>query len=109
MAKSKSAIRKKTGRPATWGDPVKTVRMPPDLSERIDRWAKANGKESHTEAMRRLLELGLKAPTPQKAHAPAGPARLSKAAVNQIANRTVERSEAMQRKAVRAPKRKASE
>jgi Arc/MetJ-type ribon-helix-helix transcriptional regulator len=105
MAKTKSAIRKKTGRPATWGDPVKTLRMPPDLAERIDRWAKRNGKDSHSEAMRHLLELGLKAPTPQKAHAPAGPAQLSKAAVNQIADRTVERSEAMQRK---APKRKAS-
>jgi hypothetical protein len=62
MAKSKSAIRKMTGRPATRGDPVKTVRMLPDLSGRIDRWAKANGKESHSEAMRHLLELGLSAP-----------------------------------------------
>jgi Arc/MetJ-type ribon-helix-helix transcriptional regulator len=105
MAKSKSAILKTTGRPAKWGNPVKTVRMSPDLSERIDRWAKRNGKDSHSEAMRHLLELGLKAPTPQEAP---GPAQLSKAAINQIADRTVERSDAMQRKAGRAPKRKAS-
>jgi Arc/MetJ-type ribon-helix-helix transcriptional regulator len=62
MGKSRSAIRKKTGRPATRGDPVKTVRLPPDLSERIDRWAKAMGKESYSEAMRHLLELGLSVP-----------------------------------------------
>jgi hypothetical protein len=62
MAKSKSVIRKKTARPATRGDPVKTLRLPPDLTERIDRWAKANGKDSHSEAMRHLLEHGLSAP-----------------------------------------------
>jgi hypothetical protein len=35
--------------------------MPADLAARIDRWAKANGKDSHSEAMRHLLELGLSA------------------------------------------------
>jgi metal-responsive CopG/Arc/MetJ family transcriptional regulator len=36
--------------------------MPADLAARIDRWAKANGKDSHSEAMRHLLEIGLSAP-----------------------------------------------
>jgi metal-responsive CopG/Arc/MetJ family transcriptional regulator len=36
--------------------------MTADLAERIDRWAKSNGKDSHSEAMRHLLELGLRAP-----------------------------------------------
>jgi hypothetical protein len=62
MAKAKSVTRKKTGRPATGKDPMKTVRMPADLAARIDRWAKANGKDSHSEAMRHLLEIGLSAP-----------------------------------------------
>jgi hypothetical protein len=30
--------------------------------ERISEWAKANGKDSHSEAMRHLLELGLSVP-----------------------------------------------
>ena len=59
---AKSTIRKRTRRPATVKAPVKTLRLPPDLAERIDRWAKAMGKESHSEAMRHLLELGLKTP-----------------------------------------------
>jgi hypothetical protein len=58
MAKAKSVTRKKPGRPATGHDPVKTLRMTADLAERIDRWAKRNGKDSHSEAMRHLLELG---------------------------------------------------
>jgi hypothetical protein len=62
MAKAKSVTPKKTGRPATGHDPVKTIRMSSDLVERIDQWAKRNGKDSHSEAMRHLLELGLRAP-----------------------------------------------
>jgi metal-responsive CopG/Arc/MetJ family transcriptional regulator len=102
---AKSVTRKKARRPGRAEASVKSLLLPADLAERIDRWAKRNGKDSHSEAMRHLLELGLKAPTPQEAP---GPARLSKAAVNQIADRTVERSDAMQRKAGRVPKRKAS-
>jgi hypothetical protein len=36
--------------------------MPKDLGKRIERWAKAMGKDSHSEAMRHLLEIGLSAP-----------------------------------------------
>ncbi len=59
---AKSVAGKKTARSAKRKAPVKTIRLPPDLAERIDRWAKAMGKESHSEAMRHLLELGLSAP-----------------------------------------------
>jgi hypothetical protein len=62
MAKANSVIRKKIGRPATGKDPVKTLRMPADLAERIEQWAKRNGEDSYSEAMRHLLELGLRAP-----------------------------------------------
>jgi metal-responsive CopG/Arc/MetJ family transcriptional regulator len=61
MAKSKSVARKKTRRP-TAQHPVKSLRLPADLAERIDRWAKTMGKDSHSEAMRHLLEIGLSAP-----------------------------------------------
>jgi hypothetical protein len=77
--------------------------MPADLAARIDAWATANGKDSHSEAMRHLLEIGLIAPTLQSAHAPAAPAPLSKAAINQIVDHAVERSEVMQGKRGRAP------
>jgi hypothetical protein len=39
-----------------------TIRLAADLTQRIDEWSKANGEESRSEAMRRLLELGLTAP-----------------------------------------------
>jgi metal-responsive CopG/Arc/MetJ family transcriptional regulator len=42
------------------------VSMPKDLGKRIERWAKAMGQDSHSEAMRHLLELGLKAPKKRK-------------------------------------------
>ena len=86
--------------------PVKTLRMTPDLALRIDAWARANGKDSHSEAMRHLLEIALSAPAPQKVDAPAGSAQLSKVAINQIVDQAVERSNAMQRNAGRASKRK---
>jgi hypothetical protein len=63
MAKAKPGTRKKKGRPAAARHPVKTLRMPADLVERIDRWAKRNGEDSHSEAMRHLLELGPRVPT----------------------------------------------
>jgi metal-responsive CopG/Arc/MetJ family transcriptional regulator len=61
MAKSKSVARKKTKRPTAVRPQVKSLRLPTDLVQRIDRWAKAMGKDSHSEAMRHLLEIGLNA------------------------------------------------
>jgi hypothetical protein len=53
-------IRKKRGRPATGVDPLVALRFPPDRIEEIDNWA---GKHSvsRSEAIRRLVELGLTA------------------------------------------------
>jgi hypothetical protein len=62
VAKSKSPARKKTKRPTAAQHKVKSLRLTPDLAERIDRWARAMGKDSHSEAMRHLLEIGLSAP-----------------------------------------------
>lgn len=66
----KKAIPKKTvggsrpgaGRPATGRDPVRTMRLSDDFMEKVDNWAA--GQEDHpgrTEAIRRLVEIGLKA------------------------------------------------
>jgi Ribbon-helix-helix protein, copG family len=66
MAKSIIVTRKKKGRPSTGQDPVMTVRLPPDLTRRINEWAKANGEESRSEAMRKLLEHGLATPKPSR-------------------------------------------
>jgi hypothetical protein len=48
------------GRPATGQDPVRAVRLSDELMAMVDVWAKAQGV-GRSEAMRRLLELGLKA------------------------------------------------
>jgi hypothetical protein len=48
------------GRPATGKDPVRAVRLSDELMAMVDAWAKAHGV-GRSEAMRRLLELGLKA------------------------------------------------
>jgi Arc/MetJ-type ribon-helix-helix transcriptional regulator len=59
MAKSISVIQKKRGRPATGHDPVMAIRLPPDLTERIDEWMKASNAQSRSDAIRQLIELGL--------------------------------------------------
>lgn len=66
MAKSIKVIPKKRGRPATGKDPAVVVRFPPTLTEAVDAWAaKAGDGVTRSEAIRRLVELGLKA---KKAH-----------------------------------------
>ncbi len=62
MKKSISVNEKKgRGRPATGQDPVSAVRLPADLTDEIDLWASKYGALSRSEAIRRLVELGLKA------------------------------------------------
>jgi Arc/MetJ-type ribon-helix-helix transcriptional regulator len=61
MAKSITVNAKRRGRPATGQDPVSAVRLPADLTVKIDDWANKKGAESRSEAIRRLVELGLKA------------------------------------------------
>jgi predicted DNA-binding protein len=59
MKKSITEIPKKRGRPATGKDPMFALRLPPELTARIDAFAKAAGENSRSKAMRRLLEAGL--------------------------------------------------
>ena len=60
MATSISVIRKKPGRPATGTEPLYGVRIADELMGRIEKWAGENSA-SRSEAIRRLVELGLNA------------------------------------------------
>jgi hypothetical protein len=48
------------GRPATGKDPTRTIRLSDEFVATIDAWAEAQGA-TRSEAIRRLVELGLKA------------------------------------------------
>jgi hypothetical protein len=59
MAKSIIVLRKKRGRPPTGQDPVMAVRLPRELTERIDEWMKHFHAPTRSDAIRQLIELGL--------------------------------------------------
>jgi hypothetical protein len=56
----KKVTPKKRGRPATGKDPLVSTRMPTSLIREIDGWADRS-KVKRSEAIRRLVEIGLKA------------------------------------------------
>jgi predicted DNA-binding protein len=58
MAKSIKVKPKKRGRPATGKDPMVGARLPPDLTTRIDAWAKKHGM-TRSAAIRALIEASL--------------------------------------------------
>ena len=69
MKKAISVNKKSRGRPKKKGGvyPVSAVRLPPDLGEAVDRWAKGQSDTpSRSEAIRRLVEIGLKNAQPAK-------------------------------------------
>ena len=58
----KNVVRKRPGRPATGQDPVTAIRLSAELRANVDAWAAAQEDEpGRSEAIRRLVELGLKA------------------------------------------------
>jgi hypothetical protein len=63
MPKSNQVVPKKgRGRPATGRDPVTAIRLSKELRATVDKWAaKQDDKPGRSEAIRRLVELGLKA------------------------------------------------
>jgi hypothetical protein len=90
MKKSISVNKKAIGRPRKKGGvhPVSAVRLSPEISASVDDWAskQADGP-GRSEAIRRLVEFGLKAARPSK---PAGKAgRKSRAA--ELAANTIEK------------------
>ncbi len=62
MKKSIPVNKKSRGRPKRPGgvDPVSAVRLPEDITANVDSWGASQGV-SRSEAIRRLVELGLKA------------------------------------------------
>jgi|SRR5690348_7363861 hypothetical protein len=58
MKKSIKAMPKKRGRPATGKDPQVVLRMPAELIAAADAWGETNDV-GRSEAIRRLVELGL--------------------------------------------------
>ena len=62
IQKSKGGKRPGAGRPATGVDPVRTIRLSDVLMVYIDTWAaKQDDRPGRSEAIRRLVEIGLKA------------------------------------------------
>jgi hypothetical protein len=61
-ASKKNVVRKRPGRPATGQDPVTAIRLSSQLRADVDAWAAHQDDEpGRSEAIRRLVELGLKA------------------------------------------------
>jgi hypothetical protein len=88
MKKSISVNKKAIGRPKKEGGvyPVSAVRLPPEISAGVDIWAaKQDDKPGRSEAIRRLVELGLtvKRKTTQRP-VPAGASRAKELAAKAI-------------------------
>jgi hypothetical protein len=65
--KPEPPLKKKTGRPATGRDPMVGVRMPPEKRREIENWAaEQEDKPAFSEAVRRLLDIGLDAEAKRK-------------------------------------------
>jgi len=61
-ASTKNVVRKRAGRPATGQDPVTAIRLSTDMRAAVDTWAaKQDDEPTRSEAIRRLVEIGLKA------------------------------------------------
>jgi hypothetical protein len=76
MAKSiKVHPKKRRGRPATGKDPLVSARLPQPLIDQVEQWSASNSV-TRSEAVRRLVELGLKAKTAGKPVAKPGGRRL---------------------------------
>jgi len=57
---------KRPGRPATGKDPIRTFRLSDEKIAEIDAWAaRQPDKPSRSEALRRLIEFGLKSRKPR--------------------------------------------
>ena len=64
MKKSIKAKPKRRGRPATGKDPMMGFRVPPELRERMVKWAEVQpDAPTLSVATRRLVEIGLKTGT----------------------------------------------
>jgi hypothetical protein len=60
IPKKRGGKREGAGRPATGKDPARTMRLSDEFVATVDTWAETNDV-TRSEAIRRLVELGLKA------------------------------------------------
>jgi hypothetical protein len=64
---NKVILKRKPGRPATGYDPVRAIRLSDEFLAKVDRWAgKQDDAPGRSEAIRRLVELGLTVKTPAR-------------------------------------------
>jgi Arc/MetJ-type ribon-helix-helix transcriptional regulator len=78
--------KKRRGRPATGKDPLISARLPQELIDHVEAWATANSA-SRSEAIRRLLELGLAGIAKPRAK----PSEKNAAKAKELAAKTIER------------------
>jgi Arc/MetJ-type ribon-helix-helix transcriptional regulator len=63
---------------------VSAIRLSPELTASIDKWAARNRAASRSDAIRRLVELGLAGSMPAKQTSPKAAAKASDMAAHQI-------------------------
>jgi Arc/MetJ-type ribon-helix-helix transcriptional regulator len=109
MKKSIPVNKKSRGRPKKQGgvDPVSAVRLPANLTKQVDAWSEDHGA-SRSEAIRRLVELGLTVRTKAKQPSAARAHRakeLATKAIEKIIDRSMPPEERAhrQRRLVRGP------
>src|ERR1700736_536032 len=79
-----TVVQNRRGRPPTGQDPVSAIRLPPNLTAAIDNWAAHNGATSRSEAIRRLVELGLAASQPLRRRSSKSASKAQDLAAQQI-------------------------
>ena len=84
MLKSKSETHKKQRRQDPARDAVSAVRLPTALTAEVDLWAVHNGAETRSDAIRRLVEIGLEHSRSLRRRTPQSAARASQLASEQI-------------------------
>src|ERR1700754_2597049 len=73
IQKSRGGSRPGAGRPATGKDPVRAIRLSDEFLEKVDGWAAKQADEpARSEAIRRLVELGLTVKTPTRSFSKPG-------------------------------------
>jgi hypothetical protein len=101
MMKSIKVEPKRRGRPATGKDPLLTTRAPRETISAIEAWASKNGV-TRSEAIRRLVELGLTVRARKPKQAPAARAdrakELASKAIDKMGDPTVHPDERAQRR-----------
>jgi hypothetical protein len=103
MPKSNKVVpKKRRGRPATGRDPVTAIRLSQELRETVDAWAgKQDDKPVRSEAIRRLVEIGLTVPPKARKQSPSGADRakeLATGAVEKMIDPSVPSEERAQRR-----------